>query len=346
MSVDYPNRTQHNWNLRDFSHASERTATVCSLICNTILSVLLIREKNEVMKPYSRVLLQNCVIDYLYTLVCMIVEIQIELNQGVYIFVVNGFLKHLTAQWQYLMIGAWMFSFSLTLIIVPVEFTFRYMLVCKKYMLNTWQLLGLGAIVSLALGLAVSIVSACLSVTDHKAEFGHLMQDPLWFDDGKQVVFFGADKYNPLFIVFLILAIGCDSAIYAIMVGTGIAVLQTIKRSAKQMSAKTKYMQSQMNRVLIAEAGSVTIVGVIPVGIGMYLLVFNVTCVGLGIWLTILFAWIPIVNPLTTICLVHRTAERYSADSVGRNEKLPPIPLTVQHQSFDRARKLLLAMSR
>lgn len=38
--------------------------------------------------------------------------------------------------------------------------------------------------------------------------------------------------------------------------GTGIAVLQTIKRSAKQMSAKTKYMQSQMNRVLIAEVSA------------------------------------------------------------------------------------------
>ncbi|KAH7693594.1 hypothetical protein AAVH_39368, partial [Aphelenchoides avenae] len=55
MDVD-PNVTASNrfWNLRPLRHYSERLTFVLSLIGNTTLAVLLIREKNEVMKPYSR----------------------------------------------------------------------------------------------------------------------------------------------------------------------------------------------------------------------------------------------------------------------------------------------------
>ncbi|KAH7697142.1 hypothetical protein AAVH_35778 [Aphelenchoides avenae] len=121
-------------------------------------------------------------------------------------------------------------------------------------MLTTWQLLGLcGCCVTLAASLGVTIVTALVSTSDHKATFGHLMQDPLWFVDGKQVVFFAADKHNPMLITFLALASSYDAAIYIIIMITGLAVFRSIKEASKYMSAKTKYMQSQMNRVLFAE---------------------------------------------------------------------------------------------
>lgn len=65
----------HFWNLRPLRHYSERVSFVLSLTTNTILAVLLLREKNEVMKPYSRVLLLNCLFDYIYTFACIVVEV-------------------------------------------------------------------------------------------------------------------------------------------------------------------------------------------------------------------------------------------------------------------------------
>lgn len=72
--------SDESFDLRDFAHISERCAAVCSFVANAVLAVLLFREKNEVMKPYSRVLLQNCFIDVVYTAVASIVEIVSRLS--------------------------------------------------------------------------------------------------------------------------------------------------------------------------------------------------------------------------------------------------------------------------
>lgn len=61
-------------NLRPFRYHSERVCFVASLVSNTILAGLLVCEKNEVMKPYSRVLLINVAFDYFYVVVSMLVE--------------------------------------------------------------------------------------------------------------------------------------------------------------------------------------------------------------------------------------------------------------------------------
>lgn len=58
--------------------------------------------------------------------------------------------------------------------------------------------MGLGLVgVVFATAIAITVVKACMDVDDHKAAFGDLMSDPLWFDDGVQVTFFGADKVPP-----------------------------------------------------------------------------------------------------------------------------------------------------
>lgn len=62
------------YNLRAFRTYSERASFVLSVCLNSVLATLLVREKNDIMRPYSRVLLLNCAFDYLYTVVCMVAE--------------------------------------------------------------------------------------------------------------------------------------------------------------------------------------------------------------------------------------------------------------------------------
>ncbi|KAH7697141.1 hypothetical protein AAVH_35777, partial [Aphelenchoides avenae] len=63
------------WNLRPIRHYMERGCFVFSIVVNMILTSLLLTEKNEVMKPYSRVLLLNQAIDYVYTCTNMWAEV-------------------------------------------------------------------------------------------------------------------------------------------------------------------------------------------------------------------------------------------------------------------------------
>ncbi|KAH7707130.1 hypothetical protein AAVH_25641 [Aphelenchoides avenae] len=119
------------WNLRPFRSYSERVSFGVSMVANTVLIMLLVRERNATIKPYSRVLLLNAVFDYVYTIVSIAVEMELELNQGTYIFVVNGFPKVLPSHWQRVFVGLWMYALTSTCVASIVEFIFRYLHVVK-----------------------------------------------------------------------------------------------------------------------------------------------------------------------------------------------------------------------
>lgn len=54
-----------------------------------------------------------------------------EINEGVFILSVNGVFKHLPVNYHYFMIWLWLFSVTMTLLVAPIEFFFRYMLICR-----------------------------------------------------------------------------------------------------------------------------------------------------------------------------------------------------------------------
>lgn len=137
----------HFWNLRPLRHFSERFCFITSCIANAVLAVLLIRERNEIMRPYSRVLLLNCFFDVFYTIVCMAVEVvrkcsnlrecceicvkELEMNEGYYIFVINGLPKAWSYEAQLVSVAFWNFAICMTAFLASIEFTFRYLLVVR-----------------------------------------------------------------------------------------------------------------------------------------------------------------------------------------------------------------------
>ncbi|KAH7700424.1 hypothetical protein AAVH_32456, partial [Aphelenchoides avenae] len=62
------------WNLRPLRAYSERVCFGVSMVANTVLIMLLIRERNPTIRPYSRVLLLSAIFDYVYTIVSIVVE--------------------------------------------------------------------------------------------------------------------------------------------------------------------------------------------------------------------------------------------------------------------------------
>lgn len=115
------------------------------------------------------------------------------MNSGAYIFVVNGFPKHLSsAKWQKALIGVWMVSCAATCNVSAVEFIFRYLRVCKNYTMS-YKWLAVSALVVLLISAwqGTFWYLAIDSVEDSKAAFGHLMTDPIWREEG--IVYHGAD---------------------------------------------------------------------------------------------------------------------------------------------------------
>ncbi|KAI1696736.1 serpentine type 7TM GPCR chemoreceptor srd domain-containing protein [Ditylenchus destructor] len=181
------------WNIRDYHYVNERMCNGVSLILNIILVILLIKTKDQFMKAYSRVLLQNCIIDLVYTLTCALGDIQIEVNKGVNIFIVNGFVKEWPLVWHYALIWLYITTATMTLFTVNIEFIFRYMLICKGVSLTTFRLTLLGLVFYILSGSCGSfLILALLDTPNQAATFGHLMRDQIWFDEyGKQTIFAG-----------------------------------------------------------------------------------------------------------------------------------------------------------
>ncbi|KAH7696492.1 hypothetical protein AAVH_36437 [Aphelenchoides avenae] len=179
--------------LRSLRHYSERVCFVASITFNSILAVLLVREKNQTLKPYSRVLLINVGADLFYTIMCMVVEMDLELNSGVYIWGINGFIKDCSPRVQKLAMSLWIVSCCAACLVSTIEFIFRYFLVVRRHALKYWELSFCVCII-LTCGSfdAMWFYMAMDSVEDHVAEFGHLMSHPMWHEGGS-VLYYGAD---------------------------------------------------------------------------------------------------------------------------------------------------------
>ncbi|KAI1709837.1 serpentine type 7TM GPCR chemoreceptor str domain-containing protein [Ditylenchus destructor] len=131
------------------------------------------------------------------------------------------------------------------------------------------------------------------------------MKDPMWFNEqGEQVVFFGA-KRNNLFLLLFVCTSGFYNALSCgIVFWLGLATFRTIRESQQIMSSKTKNLQKQMNRILVAEAFSVLFVINVPIGGLLAALFLNINIAGFGIVMTMIFIWIPLSNPIITILFV------------------------------------------
>ncbi|KAH7702496.1 hypothetical protein AAVH_30345, partial [Aphelenchoides avenae] len=284
-------------NLRPLTHYSERVCFVASITFNSILAVLLMREENQTLKPYSRVLLTNVAADLFYTIMCMVVGMDLELNSGVYIWAINGFIKDCSPGVQKLAMSLWITSCCAACLVTTIEFIFRYFLVVRRHTLTYMQLLlCVGVILACGSFDAMWFYMAMNSVEDHAAEFGHLMTHPMWHEGGS-VLYYGADIGNVYFLLFLFSVTTQDMAMFVVIALSTLATIATLRKTAHQMSAKARYMQAQVNRLMFAEIFSLVSVAVVPIACMMPLLFFKVKYAGLGLLITLFLQYIPSVNP-------------------------------------------------
>lgn len=116
-----------------------------------------------------------------------------EINDGTYIFIINGYPTAFSPHWQKVFIALWMFSLAATCIVSPIEFIFRYLLVVREYTVTYAWLFVMGVVVVLiSAHNGNALYWAMDSVDNHTATFGHLMTDPMWKEDGKLATFYAA----------------------------------------------------------------------------------------------------------------------------------------------------------
>lgn len=123
---------------------------------------------------------------------------------------------------------------------------------------------------------ATLCVLACMATPNPHETYGNLMQDPMWFDsEGRQTTFLAADRVRcrlncvctmtycpcllstfqsqPFLLMFIFSGTTMDIGAYTLMLVLSLRTHGILVGMKGDMSAKTSYMQKQMNRILAAE---------------------------------------------------------------------------------------------
>ncbi|KAH7716614.1 Protein STR-92 [Aphelenchoides avenae] len=291
------------WSLSDYHHLNICVVTWLSVLLNSLLAYLLLTETDTTFKPYKRLLFLNCAVDVIFTVVNVAVGMQVDVADGYMIFVPASIAKGLAMKWNYAAIWTWCASLLMAILIVPFEFYFRYLKVCREKLLSTVHLIGL----TLAMFCLSAIASAFLtgSVINRTADLESVILDSRLTDDTSdpsQVL--AAERADPMFQLFAISTVTLVVGSYLIVNVWSRQVSRTLQQNAGKMSKKTMFMQNQLSRLETAELLSILFVGVIPLVSLVTLPFVAVGLPGASIVLTGITAWIPIMNPLTTLLLV------------------------------------------
>lgn len=119
-------------NFRDVRLLSEWTINGIALITNTLLIIMASTECNQTLKPYSRMLIVNGIVDYVYILGSLICFESVVLENGSIAIVFEGiFSKFPIENVHYYLLGIGFFIVAMVNFIVPIEQFYRWYLVVQ-----------------------------------------------------------------------------------------------------------------------------------------------------------------------------------------------------------------------
>ena len=132
--------------LRTIHEINDTIAAAVALFSNVLLIFLIIKHTPKALEPYSRILLQTCAIDLIFTFVIFVLKPVIirkfsnilshyfqhtEFTDGIFLLMINGFLEKVTSPWDFLLNLTWCYALFFCMFAMPIPFYYRYVCVCR-----------------------------------------------------------------------------------------------------------------------------------------------------------------------------------------------------------------------
>ncbi|KAH7717101.1 Protein Y9C9A.5 [Aphelenchoides avenae] len=293
--------------LRTLSPVNSLFTGSVSMIANLILLLLIYGRTSKELRVYSRILIQNCVVDMCYTATVLLTEAQIEFSNGATLMMMAGVFRHTPHPYNYNLINLYIVGLFSCVLFLPIQFVFRYYIVCHNKVLSTRKY-ALMCCTSLFVAVAYTCLHAWTFMPRGNLQaYAYIVDTPFWIDDtGKPPVFIAADIKDLRIVILVTACMVLSSLAYAVILVANSCVLRKLKHHQHQMSRGTREVQKQLGRVLRYQAIVPLLVCVVPLALVFVFGVFGVKTCGWGLMLTILVAWIPVLNPLSTIIFVRQ----------------------------------------
>ncbi|KAI6184808.1 hypothetical protein M3Y97_00635900 [Aphelenchoides bicaudatus] len=247
----------------------EYSAEATALITNTILVYLIVTEKKQAYKDYRRVLLLNCIIDYLCTVVGILLQPHFEILGGQWIYILSEPLIYFPRTAQMLIGG------------------------CDKKLsvLDLVKLTGISFTSSTFCGF---LFFSCFYISQGTEFPAQTLLDSGLIGTHEAKHLLNAEMTTWSMILLICMAAISNTVVFTLILYFSYQIYTKLNLLRKDMHPKTRKMQSQMNLMLAAQTISAFGTGVIPMLFLVFFMSTRIDIVGAGTVISIFFAFVPI----------------------------------------------------
>lgn len=97
----------------------------------------------------------------------------------------NGPLRHLNSSLQYYLVGGYIWALGMSILTLPIDYFYRYLLVCRDVHISLKQMFVL-TLMAYGMG-AWNAVWLTLGYAKTDADqYTNLLDDPMWYENGVQ----------------------------------------------------------------------------------------------------------------------------------------------------------------
>ncbi|KAI6217696.1 7TM GPCR, serpentine receptor class r (Str) family-containing protein [Aphelenchoides besseyi] len=279
-----------------------------SFILNTIVIYLALTETNKDIKEYKNLLVLNCIVDYVYTLIGLFNHDTFEITQNVWIHILGWPANLFPKPWHYVFVGAFSFKLSFGIISLPIQFGYRWCLLCRRKMLTVTQLILIFVATFIISCHWWTVFGLAFYISDHKyVDHSFLMSNPFIFNDqSPDPTLVITELKNPLLLEITLTALVANGLTCFLIGYFTYKTIKKLEESKGKMSNKTRRLQNQMTRILLVQTTSVLLTAIIPIMIMGFMVFTAVEIHGMGSTMNVILSWIPVLNPFCTIIMVRR----------------------------------------
>ncbi|CAD5235290.1 unnamed protein product [Bursaphelenchus xylophilus] len=249
--------------LREFHFWYEITIFIISWVLGWMVLLLIMFKTPRSFRGYSHMIALNTVVDLIYSLTDLITMETVDLHGGIlYMFPANPYFPTniISARWAS---SFWIFALYMTIMALPMQFMYRYGLLCRDKPFTAKHLAGT---------FGSSLVYLAIHCYIFKFTFKSpspfytkiLAENPIYTNDMPSDYIAGdARELNAMFVHFAdcnLIIIVCYGAVFWF----GYQISQTLKRTMGSLSKQTAAAQKHITRIMALQQAMVQIRQALP----------------------------------------------------------------------------------
>ncbi|KAK0423388.1 hypothetical protein QR680_008119 [Steinernema hermaphroditum] len=286
-------------------HLNYNLATPLSILLNSIVLYGLLKSDRKEMKIYKCFLVLHTLIDICYTICAGLMQLGMEVRYGTLVLVIPGpiaYFGSFAAKSAFFMFNVF---FILNLLVLPVTFLYRYILICKSdyifYYCNRFTLVGVSIIITAWLLPILGFVGDnYVSANKYIVVFRQSGKDV--FDT---VEFVHLRSVSSVWFIFTISLFGLVVLIsYSIIFISSHTIYRQLRSVSASLSARTKSAQRTLNHALLMQALTPFASTSLPTVVLIYLIICKQELNYVPWFLAISYIWQPLLNACISLAFI------------------------------------------